>query len=100
MGSAKVSEQMLDVVMAAIAPCTLPQAAYGPQSIEWHRDPQPVWAWISWPHKAAERVEGVARGSNDRVVMIEWYGDRGTLNTVVWRSAVRRRAPSASNPDP
>lgn len=91
MGSTKVSEQMLDVVMAAIAPCTLPLAAYGPQPIEWYRDAVSVWAWISWPHRAAERVEAVARGWNDRVVVVEWYAERGTLSTVVWRNAVTRR---------
>ncbi len=91
MRSWRVSERMLEVVLDAVAPCTLPQAAYGSQPIECHRDLQPVRAWISCPHKAAVRVEGAARGSNDRVVMVEWYGDRGTLATVVWRNAVTRR---------
>lgn len=91
MGSTKVSEQMLEVVLDAIAPCTLPLAAYGPQPIEWHSEPVTVRAWVSWPHRAAERVEAVARGWNDRVVVVEWYSDRGTLSTVVWRNAVTRR---------
>jgi hypothetical protein len=93
MGSTKVSDQMLEIVLAAIAPCTLPLAAYGPQEIESHGTPVSVWAWISWPHKPAERVEALARGWNDRVVVIEWDGERGTVSTVVWRNAVTRRAP-------
>ena len=95
MGSTKVSEQMLEVALSAIAPCTLPRAAYGPQPIEWHHDPVSVCAWISWPHRAAERVEAVARGWNDRVVVVEWYAERGTLSTVVWRNAVTRRSSSS-----
>jgi hypothetical protein len=50
-----------------------------------------VWAWISWPHKAAERVAAWVMGSNDRVVIVAWDTDRGERNTVVWRNAVTRR---------
>ncbi len=82
---------MLEIVVSNIAPCTLPAAAYGPQPIEWHNDPAPVWAWVSWPHRATERLEAFARGWNDRVVIVEWTADRGTLSTVVWRNAVTRR---------
>lgn len=91
MGSTKVSDQMLEIVLSSIGPCTLPTAAYGPEPIEWHPDPPPVYAWITWPHRAAERVEAVARGWNSRVVVVEWTAERGSLSTVVWRSAVSRR---------
>lgn len=82
---------MLEIVLTSIAPCTLPEAAWGPQPIEWQTEHPAVLAWITWPHKAAERVEGTAAGWNDRVVVVRWYTDRGTRETVVWRNAVTRR---------
>ena len=75
-------------------PCTLPQQAYSPNPIEWVRQGQirpSVWAWITWPHDAAQRVPAVATGWNDRVVIVEWNTDRGTRSVVVWRNAVTRR---------
>ena len=74
-------------------PITLPQQAYGPHSIEWAEgaDRRPVWAWVSWPHKPAERVAATATGWNDRVVIVEWNSPTGTRDTVVWRNAVTRR---------
>ena len=73
-------------------PCTLPSSAYGPQPIEWADRSRPaVWAWITWPHKIAERVPAFATGWNDRVVIVEWETDTGTRSTVVWRNAVTRR---------
>lgn len=72
-------------------PCTLPQQAYGPNPIEWAgKSRPPVWAWISWPDRPAERIPAHACGWNDRVVIVEWGTDRGTRNTVVWRNAVTR----------
>lgn len=77
----------------AVPPCTLPLQAYGPESIEWCKPPRPaVWAWVQWPQKPAERIAATAVGWNDRVVIIVWNGDRGELNTVVWRNAVTRRS--------
>lgn len=74
------------------APCTLPQQAFGPDPVRWTREQPPVWAWVSWPDRPAERIAAHATGWNDRVVCVEWIGDRGTVNTMVWRSAVTRRS--------
>jgi hypothetical protein len=90
-GSTLVTDAKLQFVLVYMAPCTLPAEAYGPQPIEWAQKRAPVWAWISWPHKAAERVAAWATGSNDRVVIVAWDTDRGERNTVVWRNAVTRR---------
>ncbi len=73
-------------------PCTLPASAYGPTKIEWIRPHPPVWAWITWPDRPAERIAAFATGWNDRVVIVKWYGPRGEQDTVVWRNAVTRRA--------
>ena len=92
MGSTLVTDEKLQIVLAAMAPCTLPPEAYGPEPIEWiPRDRPLVWAWITWPYKVAERVPGWVMGANDRVVVVAWDTDRGERNTVVWRSAVTRR---------
>ena len=79
---------------AGIPPCTLPKEAYGEAPLEWvgrGKAKPPVWAWISWPHRPAERVAAFAAGWNDRVVIVSWNGERGELSTVVWRNAVTRR---------
>lgn len=74
-------------------PCNLPSQAYGPQPLEWAEDERPpVWAWVTWPHKPAERIAAFAWGWNDRVVMVEWFGPQGSVTTVVWRNAVTRRS--------
>jgi len=75
-------------------PTTLPRQAYGPHPLVWapRGAPLPVWAWISWPDRRAERIAARATGWNDRVVVVEWDSERGTINTVVWRGAVRHRA--------
>lgn len=70
---------------------TLPTPAYGPQPIKWADRPPAVWAWIQWDDRPAERVRAVATGWNDRIVVVEWFGAHGHLNTVVWRNAVTRR---------
>lgn len=76
-----------------IPPCTLPHQAFGRQELRWAKpgEKQAVWAWISWPHKPAERIPARAIGWNDRVVVVEWDDRTGTRNTVVWRSGVTRR---------
>lgn len=87
--AAKHAQSLID---AAPPPCTLPQQAYGPQRIEWVKGSNPpVWAWVSWPDRAAERIAASARGWNDRVVVVTWYGPRGQLDCVVWRNAVTHR---------
>lgn len=55
-------------------------------------EPTPVWAWISWPDRPAERIAAFARGWNDRVVNVSWYGPRGEVDCVVWRNAVTHRS--------
>jgi hypothetical protein len=75
-------------------PCTLPPDAWGPQPIEWAKvgARAPVWAWISWPDRAAERTAAWATGWNNLVVIIDFDTPRGTRNVVVWRNAVSHRA--------
>lgn len=72
-------------------PATLLDQAYGPNSIEWPERRPTVWAWIQWAERPAERLPAVAKGWNDRVVIVEWYGPTGARETVVWRNAVSRR---------
>ncbi|WP_424447537.1 hypothetical protein [Microbacterium arborescens] len=78
-------------VLMRIPPCTIPMQAYGPRPLEWPSSRPAVWAWVSWPHKPAERVAAIAHGWNDRVVVVHWMSPAGELNTVVWRYAVTRR---------
>lgn len=73
-------------------PATLPVQAYGPNPIEWPERRPTVWAWVQWAERPAERVAAVAKGWNDRVVIVEWYGPTGARETVVWRNAVTRRS--------
>ena len=73
------------------APCTLPQQVFGPDPVRWTREQPPVWVWVSWPDRAAERIAAYARGWNDRVVIVAWYGPRGQVDCVVWRNAVAHR---------
>lgn len=79
------------IANAEPAPITLPVQAYGPQKIEWTREHASVWAWISWPHKPAERIPARVLGFNDRVCVVEWDTVTGVRNTVVWRNAVTLR---------
>lgn len=92
MGSTKVTREKLQRTLAREAPCTLPQQAFGPQSIEWFTDRRPVWVWITWRDRPAERLPGWARGANDRVVMVavDVAGDH--WEPVVWRNAVTVRS--------
>ncbi|MER7798254.1 hypothetical protein [Microbacterium sp. NPDC096154] len=90
MGSTLVTDEKLDLMLGGIAPCTLPPDAWGPQPIEWQQKHPSVRAWISWPHRVAERVEAFAAGWNDRVVVVRWHTERGMRETVVWRNAVTR----------
>lgn len=91
MGSMKVTDEKLELVLANIAPCTLPAQAYGKSEVVWTRPGSPVWAWVTWPHRPAERIAAWAVGWNDRVVVVRWDTDRGDVQTVVWRTAVTRR---------
>ncbi len=91
MGSTKVTDEKLERTLVRIPPCTLPVEAYGRQPLEWSASRPPVWAWISWPHKPAEKIAAFAHAWNDRVVIVHWDGPAGAVNTVVWRIAVTRR---------
>lgn len=91
MGSNKVSDEKLSRVLSAVKPMTLPLQAYGPQPVEWFEKRRPVWAWVQFPNRAAERVEAWAMGANDRVVMLEVPCDGGHWQPVVWRNAVTVR---------
>ncbi len=43
-----LNDQRIRQATAHLAPCTLPQQAYGPQPIEWQRTrPPEIWAWIT-----------------------------------------------------
>lgn len=80
------------IANAAVAPVTLPAAAYGPQPITWATGSRPsVWVWLSWPDRPAERIAAFAKGWNERVVIVGWDGQGGERDTVVWRNAVTRR---------
>lgn len=81
-------------------PVTLPTRAYGPAPIEWAPRGQdvPVWVWIQWSDRPAERISALARGWNDRVVFVEWETMGGRRDTVVWRTAVSRRGHDKSAP--
>lgn len=92
MGSTLVTDEKLQQVLVRIPPCTLPMQAYGPQEVVWARKRPPVWAWVSWPHKPAERVAAWAEGWNDRVVSVRWVTSAGDVSTVVWRNAVTKRS--------
>lgn len=93
MGSTKVTDRKLDRTLQRIPPCTLPVQAYGPNEIEWVAADQRrlVWAWITWPARAATREPAVAFGWNDRVVAVRWNTDAGEVQAVVWRNAVTTR---------
>lgn len=91
MGSTKVSEEKLALMLARPAVLTLPVQAYGPHPIVWADEAPPVWVWISWAAAPAERIPGYAKGWNDRVVIVEWNGSGGLRSTTVWRNAVTKR---------
>jgi hypothetical protein len=69
-GSTKVTDGKLDQTLERQSPVTLPQPAYGAQPIEWFKDRRPVWVWVQWRDRPAQRLPGWAVGANDRVVMI------------------------------
>lgn len=86
-------EALQDARIAALepGPITLPLQAYG-GPVEWHLDDmRPVWVWLSYRHKPAERVAAMAEGWTDRVVLINLMGEGGTRTVTVWRSAVSVR---------
>lgn len=86
------------IANAEPAPITLPVQAYGSQKVEWPQEHAPVWVWISWPHKPAERVPARVLGFNDRVCVVEWDAATGVRNTVVWRNAVTLRENTKRSP--
>lgn len=92
MGSTKVSEEKLGQTLARVAPCTIPQPAWGSQPVEWSTAPRPVWVWVPWPDRPAQRLPGYATGANDRVVMIAFDVGGDHWEPVVWRNAVTIRA--------
>jgi hypothetical protein len=74
------------------SPVTLPQQAYGPRPIEWTQARPPVWVWVQWRDRAAERVRGYVKGHNDRVCIVAIEGPGGGWEIVVWRPAVSHRS--------
>ncbi|WP_431796491.1 hypothetical protein [Microbacterium enclense] len=68
-----------------------PQQAFGQQPIAWFKDRRPVWVWITWRDRPAERLPGVARGANDRVVIVAIDVNGDHWEPVVWRNAVTVR---------
>lgn len=84
---------MLHRVLSSIAPVTLPMQALGSSPIVWLDTRLPVWAWISWPHTAAERLPGFALAMNDLGVCVEIQPTIYTRwQPWVWRTAVTHRA--------
>lgn len=90
MGSTKVSDEKMARVVASVKPLTLPMQAYG-GGVDWFDAKRPVWAWVHWPNRAAERIEAWAVGATDRVVVLEVPCDGGHWTPVVWRNAVTVR---------
>lgn len=91
MGSTRVTGEKLDRALASVAPCTLPTPAWGRERIEWFEERRPVWVWVSWPDRPAERVPGWAVAANDRVVFVHVPCPGGHWEPVVWRNAVTVR---------
>lgn len=58
-------------------PVTLPAQAYGPQPLEWTQARPPVWVWVQWTGKPAERRHGYVKGYNDRICVVWVDGDGG-----------------------
>lgn len=75
----ELNDQRILQATANLAPCTLPQPAYGPEPIEWAppRQQPPVWAWIIWSNAPATKIPAVAAGWNDRIVIVEWEAPGG-----------------------
>lgn len=90
--TSRVSDEMIARAASSVSPLTLPVQAYGPQPVEWFDAPRPVWAWVSWRDRPAERVACVATGANDRVVVLEVPTSGGHWTPVVWRNAVTVRS--------
>lgn len=97
MGSTRVSDEKLQLMLSSVAPVTLPMQAYGREPIEWFEDRAPVWVWVSWPDRVAERTAGWALGGNNLVVIVEIPCAGGHWQPVVWRNAVSRRRVPPSN---
>lgn len=73
-------------------PLSVPMQAYGPVPLEWARGSrEPVWVWVQYPTRPAERIAANAHGWNDRVVVVTWPAVGGERQVVVWRNAVTRR---------
>ncbi len=87
-----LNDQRILQATAQLAPCTLPQQAYGPEPVQWAKGRKPeVWAWITWRDAPATKIPAVAAGWNDRIVIVEWEASGGRRSVVVWRNAVTRR---------
>jgi hypothetical protein len=87
-----LNDQRILQASAQLAPCTLPQQAYGPEPVQWAKGRKPeVWVWITWRDAPATRIPAVAAGWNDRVVVVEWEAVGGRRSVVVWRNAVTQR---------
>lgn len=94
-----LNDQRIMQAAAQLAPCTLPQQAYGPEPIQWVRGrPPEVWVWITWRDAPASKIPAVADGWNDRVVVVGWEAPGGRRSVVVWRNAVTRRQAASSAP--
>lgn len=92
MGSTKVTDEKLERTLQRVPPCTIPQQAWGPNPIDWYPDPRPVWVWMPWRDRPSTRERGVAKGANDRVVIVAVDVDGGDhWEPVVWRNAVTVR---------
>lgn len=74
------------------SPMTLPMQAFGPREIEWTQARPPVWVWVQFPDRPAERRKGYVKGHNDRVCVVWVDGLGGGWEIVVWRNAVSHRS--------
>lgn len=86
------SERSIDAFLSSHAPISLPPSAWAPDPLEWLAEPAPAWMWISWPHRATERLPGYVLATTRRVCVVAVATGPGQRwEPVVWRNAVTRR---------
>jgi len=87
----RLNDERIAQAADRLAPVTLPPAAWGPQDVTWVDRPVPVWAWLQYATGPAERVECLAHGWNDRVVVVSWESGALGRTVIVWRQSVTHR---------
>lgn len=94
----RLNDQRIAQAAARPNPVTLPPTAWGPNKVQWQKNPVPVWAWLQWSEGPAEKVACVAHGWNDRVVVVSWEASAIGRTVIVWRQAVTHRQTQQNAP--